>query len=163
MRYCSFREFGKLHWSLRSQQWSLIGWRGLGWSDHGGRDSSEIAGGAGLGSLAIIGVQAFARVRGVQESKAEGFDSLIGEGMSMGMGTGLGARSCWPTLGVCAGTVRACSRVPAEVEHVEVYFCPYPSIFLVALTCKSCQGSLVRSLPCVKSYLFYVSPKCRYA
>jgi hypothetical protein len=96
-----------------------LDWVERGWGGHhGGRDSSEIAGGAGLGSLAIIGVQAFARVRGVRESKAKGFGSIIGESMSMGMG----ARSCRPTLGACAGTVRARSRVPDEVEHVEVYF-----------------------------------------
>jgi hypothetical protein len=97
----------------------------------------------------------------VQERKAKGLRHLIGEGV--GTSTRLGVRSYRPKLEACMGAVRACSRVPAEVEHVEVYFCSCPSACLVALACKYCQGSFVRSLPCSKSYLFYVSPECRYA
>jgi hypothetical protein len=88
----------------------------------------------------------------VQESETEGLGYLKGEGM------GVGAWSFRPTLEACAGVARARSRVPAEIEHMEVFFCPCPSVHLVALMCKSRQRSLVRSLSCAKSYLFYVSP-----
>jgi hypothetical protein len=95
------------------------------------------------------------------KSKVEGLGHLIGEGM--GMGEGLGARSCRSMLGARAGVVRARSRVPAKVKHVEVYFCSCPSACLATLACKSSQGSLVISLLLSKSYLFYVSSECSYA
>jgi hypothetical protein len=50
---------------------------------------------------------------------------LIGEGS--GTGAGLGTRSSRPELVACAGAVRAHYKVPTEVEHVEVCFCPCPS------------------------------------
>jgi hypothetical protein len=94
----------------------------------------------------------------MQEDKAEELSLFIGEGM--GTSAGLGARSCRPKLMACV--VRARSRVPAEVEHMEVYFCSCPSACLASSTCISLQRSRVKSLPCSKSYHFYVSPECRY-
>jgi hypothetical protein len=98
---------------------------------------------------------------GVRRVERQSLRLLIGEGM--GMGAGLGVRSCRPKLVVCVGVVRARSLVLVEIKHVEVCFCSYPSVYLVALMCISWQRSRVRSLPCSKSYLFYVSPERRYA
>jgi hypothetical protein len=92
----------------------------------------------------------------MRKGKAEGLGLLIGKGV--GTSTGLGVRSSRPKLVACAGAVRARSRVPAEVEHVEVCFCPCPSICLATLTCVSWQRSCVRSLPCSKSYLSMCVP-----
>jgi hypothetical protein len=76
--------------------------------------------------------------------RAEGLDRkgglLIGKGV--GTGAGLVVRSSQPELVACAGAVRAHSRVLAEVEHVEVCFCPCPSACLASLTCISWQGSM---------------------
>jgi hypothetical protein len=133
----------------------------MGWPGYDGRGFGELADSAALDFLTIISVQSSARVGGVQKGKVEGLGLLIGEGV--GTGAGLGMRSSRPKLVACVGTVRARSRVPAEVEHVEVCFCPCPSTYLAALTCVSWQRSRVRSLPCSKSFLFYVSSDRRYA
>jgi hypothetical protein len=133
----------------------------LGWLGHGDRGFGELAGSAVLGFLAIIDVQSSARVWGVRKGKDERLGLLIGEGM--GTGAGQDARLNRPKLVPCAGAIRARFRVPAEVEHVEVCFYPCPSTCLAALTCVSWQRSHVRSLPCSKSYLFYVSPERTYA
>jgi hypothetical protein len=100
--------------------------------------------------------------KGVRRSggQSQGAGLLIGEGVSMS--AGLGMQSSRLELVACTGAVRACSRVPAEVEHVELCFCPCPSACLAALTCVSWQRSSIRSLPSSKSYLFYVSPEHRY-
>jgi hypothetical protein len=74
----------------------------------------------------------------------------------------------WGDRGRMGFRVRACSerapppRVPAHVEHVGVYFCQGSTTDLIALACKSWQNPRVRSLPCTKSYLFYVSSKQGY-
>jgi hypothetical protein len=91
--------------------------------------------------------------------QGRGLGHLIGEGM--GMGTGLGVRSCRPKLGARASAYRACSRVQAKVEHVAACFCHCPSAYLATLTCISWQRSHVWSLHRAKLYLCCASSKCR--
>jgi hypothetical protein len=64
--------------------------------------------------------------------------------------------------GLRAGVLWARPRVSAHVEHVGVYFCQGSTADLIALACRSWQNPHVQSLPCTKSYLFYVSSKQRY-
>jgi hypothetical protein len=75
--------FGLRAWeaSLASEEASgeaQLSGEGLGWSDHGGRGSGDLAGEAGLGSQAIAVVGALVKVKGVQESEVEGLGYLLG-------------------------------------------------------------------------------------
>jgi hypothetical protein len=81
----------------------------------------------------------------MREFKAEGLVNLIGE--CMGMCTGLGTRSCRPKLEARESTGRACSRVPAKVEHVVASFCPNMHI-LAKISCRVSSPSQALPLLC---------------
>jgi hypothetical protein len=153
----------ELHWTLGKPMVKLY-WVERGWGGRTTMSETRASLRAALGS-GLRWSPAFRLGKGARHAGEQGQGVGLSYRWRRGHGRGRGVgRAFVPTnaLGV-RGHGQGAFTSAIRGRHVEVYFCPCPSTCLVALTCKSWQGPLVRFLPYAKSYLFYVSPGCRYA